>query len=75
MKAGRDSPGTQRMKQDRVEIGRFIGMVLVPQVVPRMTGLEQFGEFQPQGVDLLVGQYTDSGDVPLIMVERNLFVR
>ena len=42
MKAGRDAPGAQRMKQDGSRISRFVGMKFVEEMMARMAWIDQF---------------------------------
>ena len=74
VKAGSNSPRAQGVKQHRVGLARFVGVVLVPQLVAGMLGLEELGQLAAQLVDLLVGEDPHAGQIAVLVVEGDLLV-
>ncbi len=75
MKPGSQSPRSQCMKQHGVGVGRFIGIVFVPQFVALVTGLSQFCQFRTQSLDLNSCENLRADDETITFVVLQLFVR
>ncbi len=54
MEPDSDSPRAKRMKQHTPRVPGFIGIVFVPEIGPRMTGLSQAGQFAAKNFNLVV---------------------
>ena len=72
VEAGRDPPGAQRVKQHSVGIGRFVGVILIPEFAPRMIGVEKLVQFIQQTIDLSVIQDPDPAQVAVSFVAGQL---
>ena len=70
----RDPPRAQGVEQDRVRIARFVGVVLVEQLVTGMCRIEETFELHPQHVHLAVVQKADTRQIALPVVEVQLLV-
>src|SRR6266571_5443134 len=57
MKARRDSPRAQRMKQNGRRIGRFVRVKLVEEIVAGMIEIDQASEFVAKRFNLFVIQH------------------
>src|SRR5438067_9840358 len=74
VKARPNAPGAESMKQDRVRLARFVGVVFVPQLMPGMVGIEELDQLGAELCDLVVGQNPHAGQVALVVIESDLLV-
>ena len=63
------------MKQHGIGIGRFVGVVLIPQFVAGMVGLKEHVQLSPQNFHLLVGQHAHTRQVAFLAIKRDLLGR
>src|ERR1041384_3819014 len=65
MKRRRNSPRAQRMKKHHRRIGRFVRMKFVEEVMTGMFWIDKFREFVAKGVNLLIVQDTNAGEITI----------
>src|SRR5215469_16633738 len=75
VKAGRDTPGSQRVKQDLCRIGRFVGMILVEEVMAGMRRIREQGQLLAKRFYLLVVEDANAGQIAMFAVKPHLLRR
>ena len=74
MKAGRNPPRPQGMKQHFRRIDRFVGMKFVKQIVSGVLWIGQLGQLVAEDLDLPIVEHTHTGQIAVLVIERDLLV-
>src|SRR5208283_2964569 len=74
VKCGLDSPGAQRVKQNRVRVLRFVRVVLVEESMARVRFRSQTSQLRPQKIHLCVIEQTNASQVAQLMIGSDLFI-
>ena len=74
MQRGPDTPRTQSVEEDRVLAARFVGVILVPEFLPIMHRINEFGQLTTESLHLRIIEHTYASDIAIGFVERQLFL-
>src|ERR1700735_1115435 len=74
MERGSGSPRSQGVEENRVRILRFVGVILMEEMVGRVRFLHQAGQLRAKQIDLPIVENLDSSDISLLVEPGELFL-